>query len=327
MQRTFRWALARRRCKLAASPALVRRAGHARSPAARPPRWPSPGQLPADPHRPRGRYALGSGAASTSGDPFLWPDIYRLNTGVVEDPHWIYPGEVLRLVRCRQRSPRFPPTDTPAPPAADSAVRGRRAGGRPRRRTEADPTPTTSCSSPDRSSRPWPRPEQSSRSSAAAASACVAEMLKAYTDQPYRPLRRSEFYSSGFLTENQRLPYGQVLGPVTPPQIRATHATANALPYTAGRRRGAQGRHLSGGRHACSSVADRAASSSRYGDVVSPTGMAQVDRHGDGHYLASVVAVYGPIRGGQRVLPAGERSARRRRCPRRAGQPTACAAR
>jgi hypothetical protein len=257
------------------------------------------------------------------GDPFLWPDIYRLNTSVVEDPHWIYPGEVLSLAG-GDSVKAVPATDTPEPPtpiaqvAADSAVLTR---------AVAEASADTTVAPVDTSVAPAPAADGQAMASDApqetlaqltAVSAnqpggeqglfgpkrakMLEESLRAYKHQTYHALRRSEFYSSGFLTENQDLPFGKVLGPVVPQQIRASSANASALPYAQVAIEAPRGATYQIGDTLL--VAQIGPELGSHGDVVIPTGLARVTDTVQGRYVASVVATYGPIRLGQRVLPA-----------------------
>jgi hypothetical protein len=203
------------------------------------------------------------------GDPFLWPDIYRLNTSVVEDPHWIYPGEVLRL-DATEAVAAVPSTDTPLP--SDSAAV---ADAPP---TEPEPAPA------DPETPPASLASLTEQSIAAAEeqpplfgprrNEMLQETLRAYTEQTYRPLRRSEFYSSGFLSEDDRLPYGKVLGPVTPPQIKAIARNASALPYTVVAVQAPRGAAYRVGDTLL--VTRRGPEVRSYGEMVVPTGLARV---------------------------------------------------
>ncbi len=216
------------------------------------------------------------------GDPLLWPEVYRLNTAVVEDPHWIYPGEVLGLAPLAALAPtgaadvvaQRTPADTVRAELADTMAMDTLFAPEP-----PPDTPESAETMFDR------RPSAQQR---------VQRTLESYLNQPYRPVRRGEFYSAGFLTEDEALPWARVIGGTDTPSIASLEARGVAQLFGEVALFPAPNASYHVGDSLLVLRLDRPVR--RWGDVAVPVGIVRVTQIQPRQILGQLIAQFGALR-------------------------------
>ncbi|KPJ92461.1 MAG: hypothetical protein AMS18_07360 [Gemmatimonas sp. SG8_17] len=215
------------------------------------------------------------------GDPFLWPEIFRLNTVVVEDPHWIFPGEELRL---------GPPSDNmPGPEIV----------ARPPERID---TAQAVAVEPPRPMAPAPPPTETAPT--VFVRRFGADRIAARENSPayrYRAVRRGEFYSAGFLTEGEQLPWAEVLGAVAKPALPTLPTTSQARVFQEIELRAPQAAAYQVGDSLL--VATLLRDVTGWGSVVRPNGIVRVSAVAGSKVRAEVVNQFNRVADGQYAIP------------------------
>jgi LysM domain-containing protein len=259
------------------------------------------GQVPASHTVVRGE-TLWSISQMYFNDPLLWPEIYRLNTAIVEDPHWIYPGEVLNLAAMSvvAQGGDTVVQDTTAL-AADTVVAIVPLD------TNMAPIDTIPADTAGLIvEQPPPSVVESNETifdRRRTNRQIVQDVLRAYTNQPYRPLRPGEFYAAGFLTESEQLPWGRVLGATATSAIHRLSQTSSAQMFQEISVRPPHNASYHVGDSLLLVRIDRPIEFGRWGEVIVPTGIARVTSIEEQQVLAEVVSQFGLVHDGELAMP------------------------
>ncbi|HEV2670219.1 MAG TPA: LysM domain-containing protein, partial [Gemmatimonadales bacterium] len=263
------------------------------------------GQVPSSHTVVRGE-TLWSIAQMYFNDPLLWPEIYRLNTAVIEDPHWIYPGEVLNLAELTNvaQGPAVrPDTSQAAADTVRAAPGDTIAAVIPTDTAMIDtipadttviveaPPPTVAETYETIFDRRRTKQQQ------------VQDVLRAYAEQPYRPLRAGEFFGAGFLSEGEDLPWGQVVGATSTSAIMRLSTSNSATMYEEIAIRPPHNASYHVGDSLLLARIDRVLQFGRWGEVIVPVGIARVTAIEESQVLARVVGQYERVHDGQLAMP------------------------
>ena len=235
------------------------------------------------------------------GDPLQWPRLYQMNTAVVEDPHWIYPGEVLRLrsdvamTSVPSQADMVPTpatTDTPPPASGDTASReAAQMVEAPAAEVASTPVDTTPI---------FPRQGQM---------VAEAPIMRAEFTDSYRAVTRAEFFQAGFLTEGRSWPFGSLLGAIAPQQVDARGSRAAMLFSQVGIRPPAAGAYQIG--DTLLAVDLERGISGGFGQVVIPSGLIRVTDVSRPELVGIVIGQFGAIGPNTQVLMAEKYTDRR----------------